>query len=474
MDGAGGPFAPRHRPAALPRAGLRRHTAPARARGRAGTRVRGRLRGSAWARGGVALDAGWMLRRAESAIPLSRDVAGYLREQQRRCGADHAAHRRRGSSQPDYLRAARAAGVPTAVAVWSWDHLTSKALIRDAPDRVLVWNEVQRDEAVRLHGMPPRARGGDRRAVLRPVVRPAARAGRAPSSAPPSGLPDDKPFLLYVGSALFAGSPPEAGVRAAVDRRDPGQRAIRRCAPAPSWSVRIRSGCGSGTAWTCRRSATCRSGAAIPVTDQARADYFDSLAYSRAVVGLNTSAFLEAAIAGRPVLAILPDEFRDNQEGTLHFGYLSTVGGGLLRTSRTLGRALRAAVARCWRRPTTRRPRARSSARSCARTGSSTPATPVFADAVEALAARGVRPRVRRSRQPREATRQRPLDARPAGRMSRSRRFARWFIDEEERRARAWRGEKAEERAALPPRQPRPRGAGRSREVHEKPSGPRS
>ena len=120
-----------------------------------------------------------------------------------------------------------------------------------------------------------------------------------------------------------------------------------------------------------------------PVTEQARADYFDSLAYSRAVVGLNTSAFLEAAIAGRPVLAILPDEFRDNQEGTLHFGYLSTVGGGLLRTSRTLAehcvqlsqelaasgdRVGHDAFIRAFVRPH----------------GLDMPATPVFADAVEA------------------------------------------------------------------------------------------
>jgi hypothetical protein len=51
---------------------------------------------------------------------------------------------------------------------------------------------------------------------------------------------------------------------------------------------------------------------------------------------LNTSAFIEAGIAGRPVLAIMPPEFRANQEGTLHFRYLTQVGGGLLTTSRSL------------------------------------------------------------------------------------------------------------------------------------------
>jgi hypothetical protein len=71
-----------------------------------------------------------------------------------------------------------------------------------------------------------------------------------------------------------------------------------------------------------------------PVDEQSRAAYFDSLYHSAAVVGLNTSAFIEAGIVGREVLAILPPRFRDNQEGTLHFRYLLEIGGGLIRVSR--------------------------------------------------------------------------------------------------------------------------------------------
>ena len=59
--------------------------------------------------------------------------------------------------------------------------------------------------------------------------------------------------------------------------------------------------------------------------------------YSAAVVGLNTSAFLEAAVVGKPVHTVLVDEIsRDNQEGTIHFHYLLDVNGGLLRVARTL------------------------------------------------------------------------------------------------------------------------------------------
>ena len=56
--------------------------------------------------------------------------------------------------QIDHLRAARALGRRTGVCVFSWDHLSSKALLRDVPDRILLWNETQKREAIEWHGMP--------------------------------------------------------------------------------------------------------------------------------------------------------------------------------------------------------------------------------------------------------------------------------------------------------------------------------
>ena len=164
---------------------------------------------------------------------------------------------------------------------------------------------------------------------------------------------------------------------------------------------------------------------------------------------------------GRPVLAILPDEFRDNQEGTLHFGYLSSVGGGLLRTSRTLDehcaqlsevlarsgdRAGHDAFIHAFLRPH----------------GLDVPATPVFVDAVEAMAAEARSPAAHQSDAGATAIGRWILDR--LDRLSRSRRFAPWFFDEEERRARAWRGAKARSgrRSAAPistrTREPRPKG----------------
>jgi hypothetical protein len=73
-----------------------------------------------------------------------------------------------------------------------------------------------------------------------------------------------------------------------------------------------------------------------PTDEESKADYFDSIHHSRAVVGLNTSAMIEAAIVGRPVLTVLDPEYERVQQGTLHFRYLLEVGGGLLTVARTL------------------------------------------------------------------------------------------------------------------------------------------
>ena len=54
------------------------------------------------------------------------------------------------------LHAARKHDIPTATAVLSWDNLSSKGLINPQPDRLLVWSEHMKNEAIKLHGFDNR------------------------------------------------------------------------------------------------------------------------------------------------------------------------------------------------------------------------------------------------------------------------------------------------------------------------------
>ncbi len=91
--------------------------------------------------------------RVEAAIPTSRAIDRYIRERSPDVVLATPVVNR-ASTQVDLLKSARGLGVPTGVCVASWDNLTNKGLLRFVPERVLVWNEVQRREAVELHGVP--------------------------------------------------------------------------------------------------------------------------------------------------------------------------------------------------------------------------------------------------------------------------------------------------------------------------------
>jgi hypothetical protein len=300
-----------------------------------------------------------------------------------------------GSPQLDFIRAARALGIRSALCVWSWDHLSSKALIRVVPDKVIVWNHTQRQEAERFHGVP-----ADR------VIVTGAQCFDQWFDRPPTrvreefchhvGLSSARPFLLYVCSALFRGSPSEAAfvVRWIASIRHSHDARLR------DMPILVRPHPQRAAEWTADLLADVSRMKDVvlwgsnPVDAESRADYFDSMFHAAAVVGLNTSALVESAIVDRPVFTILLPEFRDSQEGTFHFHYLLDSADGFLNASRSLDEharqvagALSGEIVRSNRRFVEHfiRPR-----------GASVAATEVFAAAVEEMA-RDTAPRPRAS-----------------------------------------------------------------------------
>ena len=105
-----------------------------------------------------------------------------------------------GGTQTEAVKAARALGIPTVVGAASWDHLTSKGLVRLVPDALSVWNEAQRAEAVDLHRIPPaRVRLTGAQSLdhwFEPRPPEAATVLRARL-----GLTPGRPVILYVGSS---------------------------------------------------------------------------------------------------------------------------------------------------------------------------------------------------------------------------------------------------------------------------------
>ena len=294
------------------------------------------------------------------------------------------------SQQLDLLKAARVLKLPVAAAIMSWDHLSSKALIHVQPDQVIVWNDVQRDEAVSMHGLPAdRIVATGAQCYDQWFTRQPERTREEFCRA--MGLRADRPFILWVHSALSpTPEPPEPRlvvrwIEALRAHPDPALReAGVLVRPHPE---RLKEWAGIDLS----RFDNVAFHGGNPIDRSSRDDYFDSLYHSAAVVGLVTSAFLEAAVVGRPVLTFMLPEYRMHQEEMIHFRYLLTVEGGLLHTASTLdehfgqlGDALALGGARDARNR-------RFIGAFIRPSGLDVAATPRFADAVEALARGGPR-----------------------------------------------------------------------------------
>jgi hypothetical protein len=300
-----------------------------------------------------------------------------------------------GSPQFEYLKAARALELPTGLCVASWDNLTNKGLIRLEPDLVTVWNDAQKSEAIELHGVAPE------RIVVTGAQCYDKWFDRLPS-APRDvfcrkvGLDPARPFLLYVCSSVFIADGREVefverwigALRSAPDARVREFGVLVRPHPqnAASWCDADLSAHDNVTVYP-------RAGA-NPLDEESRDDFFDSMYHSAGVVGINTSAMIEAAIVGRSVFTVPTREFGATQEGTLHFRHL--VQGGLLHVAQSLDEHLQQlATAGGDRQAEDRiqkfvewfvRPH-----------GLATPCTPLLADAVEGLGRRGACPDAGRS-----------------------------------------------------------------------------
>jgi hypothetical protein len=249
------------------------------------------------------------------------------------------------SRQNDWMLAARELGIESLLCVSGWDHLTSKGRIHVNPARIAVWNDAQREQAVALHDADP--------AAITVVGawpyehwsdwRPSRSRDELSAEL---GLPAGRPLILYACSSRFI-APQEApavadwvaALRASDDARAASANVIVRPHPHNTgWSDVPLRGLPGVAVFPAR--------GADPVDDASRTDYFDSMALADAVVGVNTSALIEAPVLDRPALAFPPPRFRATQQDLPHFreldprGEAIAVAGSMDEHLRQLGRAL--------------------------------------------------------------------------------------------------------------------------------------
>ena len=254
-----------------------------------------------------------------------------------------------GSAQADFVAAARAVGIPVGMLLYSWDNLSTKGCLHRLPDWMFVWNERQRAEARALHDF------SEDRVVITGAPRFDSFFELKPRLTREEfhaqlGLDPAKPTLLYVCSSVLISASELPFVRdwLAAIRQSPGS--LRDCnilvRPHPDIELlgdeerseqEVRWPSVRGAKGFVSRPFDDSRAIVLKTSDRARQGLFESLYHSAAVVGLNTSAELEAAIVGRPVYTVVAgDDAAEGQTSTLHFHYLLEEHGGCVRRANSL------------------------------------------------------------------------------------------------------------------------------------------
>jgi hypothetical protein len=297
----------------------------------------------------------------------------------------------RDSASVWFIRAARRRGTPSVTCVASWDNLSTRPRMRTRSHRLVVWNREQLREAVAIHGVSAEdvfvtgAANFDQWFAWKPRPEEEFRAR--------VGLDPGRHFFLWVCSALNKWEQPEhiffgkwlAALRAGPDPRVREAAVLLRPHPLrlAAWGEVDVDAYDGVVMWP-------RGDMTMPVDSEQKADYYDSIFHSRAVVGINTSAMIEASIIGRPVLSVLEPAHYDSQFGALHFRYLVELGGGFLRVASSLD-AHFAELAKIMRDSDSSDAAARGFVAEFLRPhGVDRPATPLVVDAIEQLAATSV------------------------------------------------------------------------------------
>lgn len=229
------------------------------------------------------------------------------------------------AEETEYLKAAKKRGIPTVVSALSWDNLTTKGLFHARPDHILVWNEAQAHEARSIHrfskrnihicGAPFFDKWLDAAAYEQPREAICAEVGIDPS----------KPYVLYLGSSSNITKNENWVVRKVARslQEEPlpelkSLQVVVRPHPANAEIFQKIKKDYEVIVWPKHGE--------LPESKESAQKFYNLVQHSVAVMGVNTSAMVDAVIMGKKVYCLLLDEYRKTQQDALHFKTLRDSG----------------------------------------------------------------------------------------------------------------------------------------------------
>lgn len=216
------------------------------------------------------------------------------------------------SEEIEYIKAAKALNIPTFIPVISWDNLTTKGLIQIKPDKLLVWNEEQKKEAIRHHKIPNKnitITGSPFFDKWFDIKKPKLTKVMFCKK---YNLNPDLPIILYLGSSSNIASN-ETWLIHKIKETLKDTQIIFRPHPANFRPYRLLN---------LTNVTVLPKNSSLPDSENELGLFYMCLKYSYATIGINTSGMIDAIIAGRPCISIITEKYNQTQSEAEHFKQL--------------------------------------------------------------------------------------------------------------------------------------------------------
>lgn len=247
--------------------------------------------------------------------PANRDVKAFIEE----IGPEFvlaSPANLQGSLDIECVKAARELNIPSAILALSWDNLTTKGLFHAVPDMLFVWNSVHKKEAEVVHGIPSENIEVSGSPFFEKWLRPEFLGGEKEGLMEKMGLKRDARYVLYVGSTKRIAEDEGWLVKdidEMIHREFPDLYLVVRPHPAnvePFKNI------------VSERVIVWPKEGVLATKKQDVDDYRIMLTNALAVVGINTSAMVDAVVLGVPTVAFLVEKYRRTQVEAIHFKYM--------------------------------------------------------------------------------------------------------------------------------------------------------
>jgi hypothetical protein len=220
------------------------------------------------------------------------------------------------SEEIEYLKAAKRLRIPTAIPVLSWDNLTTKGLLAVHPDMVLAWNKNHEVDAISVHGIPKERIRITGSPFFDKWIDIAPTENYRSTFLERVGIPIDSWFVFYLGSSISVAQDELAQITK-LQEVFASSKSLKDiwilARPHPSNSAAFRTGKipPQVVVWPSEGS--------LPDSEQNTKDFFHSLYFSGAAIGLNTTGMVDAIALGKACITWLESQRSATQTRAVHF-----------------------------------------------------------------------------------------------------------------------------------------------------------